>query len=81
LPDKVMVGDVTLSHGSPRNPVWEYLLDTYVAGANLLILIPNCVSSVIRIYPSGILQSTVLKMLNGRCFKEMSPFILNGGQS
>jgi diadenosine tetraphosphatase ApaH/serine/threonine PP2A family protein phosphatase len=34
LPDKVVIGEVTLSHGSPRNPVWEYLLDTYVAAAN-----------------------------------------------
>jgi diadenosine tetraphosphatase ApaH/serine/threonine PP2A family protein phosphatase len=34
LPDKLIMGDVTLSHGSPRNPVWEYLLDTYVAAAN-----------------------------------------------
>jgi diadenosine tetraphosphatase ApaH/serine/threonine PP2A family protein phosphatase len=34
LPDKVVVDDVTLAHGSPRNPVWEYLLDTYVAASN-----------------------------------------------
>jgi diadenosine tetraphosphatase ApaH/serine/threonine PP2A family protein phosphatase len=34
LPDKVTTGEVTLAHGSPRNPVWEYLLDTYVAAAN-----------------------------------------------
>jgi predicted phosphodiesterase len=24
LPDKLIIGEVTLSHGSPRNPVWEY---------------------------------------------------------
>jgi predicted phosphodiesterase len=34
LPERVIVGDTTLVHGSPRNPVWEYLLDTYVAAAN-----------------------------------------------
>lgn len=34
LPEKVVVEGVTLVHGSPRNPVWEYLLDTYVAAAN-----------------------------------------------
>jgi diadenosine tetraphosphatase ApaH/serine/threonine PP2A family protein phosphatase len=34
LPEKVVVGEVTLAHGSPRNPVWEYLLDTYVAATN-----------------------------------------------
>jgi len=34
LPEKLEVGDVTLSHGSPRYPVWEYLLDTRSAGMN-----------------------------------------------
>ncbi len=31
LPQMQLRGDVTLSHGSPRNPVWEYLLDLYTA--------------------------------------------------
>lgn len=34
LPEKVTVGEVTLAHGSPRQPVWEYLLDTYAATQN-----------------------------------------------
>ena len=34
LPEKVIVGDVTLAHGSPRQPVWEYLLDTHTATQN-----------------------------------------------
>jgi predicted phosphodiesterase len=34
LPEKTMVEDVTLAHGSPRQPVWEYLLDTRTATAN-----------------------------------------------
>jgi diadenosine tetraphosphatase ApaH/serine/threonine PP2A family protein phosphatase len=34
LEEKIIQGDVTLAHGSPRNPVWEYLLDTYTATAN-----------------------------------------------
>jgi diadenosine tetraphosphatase ApaH/serine/threonine PP2A family protein phosphatase len=28
LPERVVAGQVTLAHGSPRHPVWEYLLDT-----------------------------------------------------
>jgi len=28
LPERVNLDDVTLVHGSPRHPVWEYLLDT-----------------------------------------------------
>ncbi len=34
LPEKIHVGDVTLTHGSPRHPVWEYLLDTRTATLN-----------------------------------------------
>jgi diadenosine tetraphosphatase ApaH/serine/threonine PP2A family protein phosphatase len=34
LPEKTMVEDVTLAHGSPRQAVWEYLLDTRTATAN-----------------------------------------------
>jgi diadenosine tetraphosphatase ApaH/serine/threonine PP2A family protein phosphatase len=31
LPEKIDVQQVTLAHGSPRQPVWEYLLDTHNA--------------------------------------------------
>jgi len=31
LPERVLQDQVTLVHGSPRQPVWEYLLDTYIA--------------------------------------------------
>lgn len=34
LPEKLVAGEVTLSHGSPRYPVWEYLLDTRSAQHN-----------------------------------------------
>lgn len=34
LPEKLQIGEVTLSHGSPRYPVWEYLLDTRSAAHN-----------------------------------------------
>jgi len=34
LPEKLIIGDVTLCHGSPRNPIWEYILDTYTAREN-----------------------------------------------
>jgi diadenosine tetraphosphatase ApaH/serine/threonine PP2A family protein phosphatase len=35
LPEKHIEVDVTLAHGSPRNPVWEYILDWQVAMNNL----------------------------------------------
>jgi diadenosine tetraphosphatase ApaH/serine/threonine PP2A family protein phosphatase len=35
LPEVRREGDVTAVHGSPRDPTWEYITDTAVAGANL----------------------------------------------
>jgi diadenosine tetraphosphatase ApaH/serine/threonine PP2A family protein phosphatase len=34
LPERQEIDDVTMAHGSPRNPVWEYLLDLYSAFEN-----------------------------------------------
>ncbi len=35
LPDKRIIGDFTLVHGSPREPLWEYVFSAPVARANL----------------------------------------------
>ena len=35
LPERLVVGDVTLVHGSPRDPLREYITDAAVARANL----------------------------------------------
>jgi diadenosine tetraphosphatase ApaH/serine/threonine PP2A family protein phosphatase len=35
LPDRLVVDKVTLAHGSPRNPVWEYLLDLLTVMENM----------------------------------------------
>jgi predicted phosphodiesterase len=34
--EKEVIDTVTLAHGSPRNPVWEYILDTHMAAINFL---------------------------------------------
>ena len=34
-PERVVLEEVTLVHGSPRNPVWEYILDMHSATQNL----------------------------------------------
>ncbi len=34
LPTTFVLGDYTLAHGSPREPVWEYILDPLVAALN-----------------------------------------------
>jgi predicted phosphodiesterase len=35
LPERVEVGEFCLVHGSPREPIWEYVLDTSLAAINL----------------------------------------------
>src|SRR5512146_794765 len=34
LPEKLVIGDATLAHGSPRSPIWEYLLDSIAVYEN-----------------------------------------------
>ncbi len=34
LPTTFVVGDYTLAHGSPREPIWEYILEPQVAALN-----------------------------------------------
>lgn len=34
LPEKLEINGMTLTHGSPRNPIWEYILEPYIARIN-----------------------------------------------
>ncbi len=34
LQEKIVWQDVTLTHGSPRQPIWEYITDSYTAAQN-----------------------------------------------
>ncbi|NDJ60678.1 MAG: metallophosphoesterase family protein, partial [Chloroflexi bacterium] len=34
LPTTFVIGDYTLAHGSPREPVWEYILEPLIASLN-----------------------------------------------
>ncbi len=38
LPERVEQEDFTLAHGSPRDPIWEYVYSTPVARANFAVL-------------------------------------------
>jgi len=38
LPEQEQYGDFTLVHGSPRQPVWEYILDRFIAQENFPFL-------------------------------------------
>jgi predicted phosphodiesterase len=35
LPEKITIDPLTLTHGSPRNPVWEYIMDLRTAQENM----------------------------------------------
>ena len=35
LPERIEVEDFTLAHGSPRDPLWEYVMDVRVARVNM----------------------------------------------
>jgi diadenosine tetraphosphatase ApaH/serine/threonine PP2A family protein phosphatase len=37
LPTTVRIEDVLLAHGSPREPIWEYLVDVHSARENFLV--------------------------------------------
>jgi diadenosine tetraphosphatase ApaH/serine/threonine PP2A family protein phosphatase len=41
LPSQSAVGDFTLAHGSPRQPVWEYILDPRTAQRNFEVFPTN----------------------------------------
>ena len=38
LPTTLVAGGMTLVHGSPRDPIWEYVTSTPIARANLAVL-------------------------------------------
>ena len=41
LPETDLFEDFTLAHGSPRQPVWEYILDRYIAQDNFPLFKTN----------------------------------------
>jgi diadenosine tetraphosphatase ApaH/serine/threonine PP2A family protein phosphatase len=41
LPERAELGEMTLVHGSPRDPTWEYVTTTHDARANLAVLVTH----------------------------------------
>lgn len=37
LDEQLVIGDVTLVHGSPRNPIWEYIMGQSIAQENMTV--------------------------------------------
>jgi diadenosine tetraphosphatase ApaH/serine/threonine PP2A family protein phosphatase len=42
LPERAELGEMTLVHGSPRDPTWEYIMTTPDAGASLAAFATPC---------------------------------------
>ena len=85
LPNSSEAGQFTLVHGSPRQPIWEYLLDTYTATQNFSFFdSPYCLvghSHVPVIYHllDGS-NSATLAVLKANQVRQLSPrAILNPG--
>jgi len=56
LPERLVRGDWTLVHGSPRDPIWEYVTSTPVARAAFLDLdTPHCLHGHTHV-PMGYLE-------------------------
>lgn len=85
LPERAVTGNVTLVHGSPRNPVWEYILDLQNAFQNMehfdtqicMVGHTHLPISYISLNGSGDLRWTVPQ--EGECVIIPSRAILNPG--
>lgn len=83
-PETAVHGEVTLAHGSPRNPVWEYVLDRFAALANFEHFdTPFCfvghshLPQVFTLTGAGRLQQQILE--TGAPLSLMDRAILNPG--
>lgn len=85
LPEKIVLGDVTLTHGSPRHPVWEYLLDSRTAAFNFehfetdFCLVGHTHLPVIYTYQEGDESARLVAPETGEPLVLQSRAILNPG--
>jgi len=81
---KLEIDDLTLVHGSPRNPIWEYILGATTAKANFddfstqgCLIGHTHVPSIFILNENGSIQ--ILLPENGDRWKPKGRFILNPG--
>lgn len=76
LPESVVKDKVTLVHGSPRNPVWEYILDLHSAGQNMDYF-DTLVCMVGHTHlPIGYIEDPETGMLHWITLRENEPLVL-----
>lgn len=81
---KLEIDELTLVHGSPRNPIWEYILGAGTAKANFFdfstqgcLIGHTHVPSIFNLHEDGSIQ--ILLPENGDRWKPEGRFILNPG--
>ena len=85
LPETVVTGQVTLVHGSPRNPVWEYLLDLHNASQNLeyfdtqLCMVGHTHLPIAYVMEDGSNNLRWVAPTDGECMELKTRAILNPG--
>jgi predicted phosphodiesterase len=85
LPDRVVEGNATLVHGSPRNPVWEYILDLHNATQNMdhfdtqLCMVGHTHLPIAYVAVNGSREMRWMVPPVGECIELTSRAILNPG--
>jgi diadenosine tetraphosphatase ApaH/serine/threonine PP2A family protein phosphatase len=85
LPERVAIGQVTLVHGSPRNPVWEYILDLHNAMQNMehfdtqICMVGHTHLPIAYIAINGSRELRWTVPPEGECIETQSRAILNPG--
>ncbi|MBN1954392.1 MAG: metallophosphoesterase family protein [Anaerolineae bacterium] len=70
LPTSMVQDDITLAHGSPREPVWEYLLDAGLAAINFR----HFSTQICLVGHTHIPIAFVLNEENARCYPLVPPY-------
>ena len=85
LPEKVSLPNVFLVHGSPRYPIWEYILDPFIARANFdyfkedYCFVGHSHQSLICHWEPNSEKMNWTNQLNGHLNKLKARMILNPG--
>ena len=85
LPERIVIDQVTLVHGSPRNPVWEYILDLNNAMQNMehfdtqLCMVGHTHLPIAYVSANGSRELHWTVPPEGECIEIQSRAILNPG--
>ena len=78
LPESLVLDGVTLAHGSPRNPVWEYIMDSVTARENMGEFdTPICLVGHTHLPAIYQMEWNTPQSTRYRSFEEGSPFTLD----